>query len=238
MVYWRWINLMKMSKWYDLLKVDIIYGLLKIRVTATESRIYSFIAYSSKYSHMDVKWRRVMFLLYSFARRASCTSPSSYNLDLRSSSLAIVPRWTSSGPSAIRSVLAVAHRCDKTVSDETPAAPWTCIAMSSTFRAIFGAATCMEAGQLHWIVLLKLLKKKVMTKKLGLLPWPSRGYHVLSCSHVDRVDRQLQGLKALPAPVQSDTALGNRMHVSGMPEREKITGLNWNILDSFIRSEP
>lgn len=227
-----------MSKWYDLLKVDIIYGLLKIRVTATESRIYSFIAYSSKYSHMDVKWRRVMFLLYSFARRASCTSPSSYNLDLRSSSLAIVPRWTSSGPSAIRSVLAVAHRCDKTVSDETPAAPWTCIAMSSTFRAIFGAATCMEAGQLHWIVLLKLLKKKVMTKKLGLLPWPSRGYHVLSCSHVDRVDRQLQGLKALPAPVQSDTALGNRMHVSGMPEREKITGLNWNILDSFIRSEP
>jgi hypothetical protein len=179
MVYWRWINLMKMSKWYDLLKIDIIYGLLKIRVTATESRentsyivitIYSFIAYSSKYSPMDVKWRGwCSFFIHSQDGRAvHRPRVTTYNLALRSSSLAIVPRWTSSGPSAIRSVLAVAHRCDKTVSDETPAAPWTCIAMSSTFRAIFGAATCMEAGQLHWIVLLKLLKKKVMTKKLGL----------------------------------------------------------------------
>jgi len=40
----------------------------------------------------------------------------------------------------------------------------------------------------------KTVKKKVMTK-FGL-PWPSRGYHELSCSHVDQVDRPLQELKA------------------------------------------
>lgn len=88
--------------------------------------------------------------------------PWSYNLALCSSSFAMVPRWTSSGPSAIRSVLAVAHRCDRTVSDETPAAPWTCIAMSSTFRAIFGAATYMKAIFTEFL-LLKGLKRRCWT---------------------------------------------------------------------------
>lgn len=61
---------------------------------------------------------------------------------LCSSNFAIVPKWTSSGPSAILKVLAVAQRWDRTVSPDKPAPPWTCIAMSITIRAIFGAATC------------------------------------------------------------------------------------------------
>lgn len=45
-----------------------------------------------------------------------------------SSSFANVARCTSSGPSAIRSVRAAAHRLGKIVSWQTPAPPWTCIA--------------------------------------------------------------------------------------------------------------
>ncbi|GLT99089.1 hypothetical protein SLE2022_165530 [Rubroshorea leprosula] len=54
----------------------------------------------------------------------------------------MVPKCTSSGPSAILIVLAAAQSYARTVSDDNPAVPCTCIAMSSTFRAMFGAATC------------------------------------------------------------------------------------------------
>ena len=120
------------------------------RSNATNSTIvqhidgYNAFIYSLSINHYQqwcchplVSWADCCYFVYS----RNFTSPCPYNLALCSSSFAIVPRWTSSGPSAIRSVRAVAHRCDKTVSVETPAAPWTCIAMSRTFRAIFGAAT-------------------------------------------------------------------------------------------------
>lgn len=65
-----------------------------------------------------------------------------HSLALWSSIFAIVPRCTSSGPSAILNVLAVAQRCARTVSPDKPAPPCTCIAVSRTFNAIFGEATC------------------------------------------------------------------------------------------------
>lgn len=62
-------------------------------------------------------------------------------LCISNSNLPMVPKWTSSGPSAILNVLAAAHRWARTVSDDTPAAPCTWMAMSSTINPIFGAAT-------------------------------------------------------------------------------------------------
>lgn len=107
----------------------------------TLTNIYSF--YGSFIFHINfsciIITRKMphCILDYSFSFIADLQS-----LALCSSSLAMVPKCTSSGPSAILNVLAVAHRCARTVSDDNPAAPCTCIAMSSTFSAMFGAATC------------------------------------------------------------------------------------------------
>jgi hypothetical protein len=79
------------------------------------------------------------------------------------------------------------------VSAETPAAPWTCIAMSSTFRAIFGAATYMRTRFTQ--ILVACMTKRKCTL-LNCLPWPSRGSHGLSYSHAGQVDRLLQEPKA------------------------------------------
>lgn len=73
------------------------------------------------------------------------------SLDLCNSNLAMVPKWTSSGPSAILRVLAPAQRCARTVSDDTPAPPCTWIAMSRTLSAMFGAATCSVQHQKHFL---------------------------------------------------------------------------------------
>lgn len=87
---------------------------------------------------------RFSFYLVTFFQSHVSEGSGSQSLALCSSNLAMVPKWTSSGPSAILRVLAVAHRCARTVSEDTPAAPCTCIAMSSTFSAMFGAATCSK----------------------------------------------------------------------------------------------
>ena len=62
-----------------------------------------------------------------------------------SSSLAIVSRCTSSGPSASRSVRACAHACARNVSWLTPCAPCAWIARSITCSATFGATTLIIA---------------------------------------------------------------------------------------------
>lgn len=75
------------------------------------------------------------------------------SLALRSSNLAMVPKCTSSGPSAILKVLAAAQRWARTVSEDKPPAPCTCIAMSRICKAIAGAATCTEFYQrVKWSV--------------------------------------------------------------------------------------
>nr|GMD29910.1 hypothetical protein Iba_chr09aCG2040 [Ipomoea batatas] len=73
-----------------------------------------------------------------------------HSLALRNSNFAMVPKCTSSGPSAILNVLAVAHRCARTVSPDSPAAPCTCIAMSTTFSAISGAATYINTPSISY----------------------------------------------------------------------------------------
>ncbi len=62
-----------------------------------------------------------------------------------SASFAIVPRCTSSGPSAMRSVRAPAHRRASGVSPDTPAPPCACTAASSAASAAAGASTLAAA---------------------------------------------------------------------------------------------
>ena len=93
------------------------------------------------------------------------------SLALCSSNLAIVPKRTSSGPSAILNVLAAAQRCARTVSDDIPAAPCTCIAMSSTFNAMFGAATCPRATwkTIYYKKVQVTTEKKLIDSNIGYL---------------------------------------------------------------------
>src|SRR5215469_731025 len=62
-----------------------------------------------------------------------------------SSILAMDSRWTSSGPSARRSVRELAHAAASTVSWHTPAAPCAWMARSRTRRATLGAMTLIMA---------------------------------------------------------------------------------------------
>ena len=93
------------------------------------------------------------------------------SLALCSSNLAIVPKCTSSGPSAILNVLAVAQRWARKVSDDNPAAPCTCIAMSSTFSAMFGAATCPRATwkTIYYKKVQVTTEKKLIDSNIGYL---------------------------------------------------------------------
>lgn len=81
------------------------------------------------------------------SRHASHSLKAGYILDLRceSSSLAMDMRWTSSGPSAMRSVRAPAHRRAKGTSSETPAPPCAWMAASSTDSTVDGASTFAAA---------------------------------------------------------------------------------------------
>lgn len=70
------------------------------------------------------------------------------SLDTRcNSSFAMVPRCTSSGPSASRRVRALAHKWANGKSELTPPPPWTWMALSNTRNAVFGAATFRVKSQ-------------------------------------------------------------------------------------------
>lgn len=131
------------------------------------------------------------------------------SLDLCNSNLAMVPKWTSSGPSAILRVLAPAQRCARTVSDDTPAPPCTWIAMSRTLSAMFGAATCSVQHQKHFlskIYTYLLWRIEISMNIIYCSPWPLRWFPGLSYFQADRVGQLLPALTIWFSPALFDTA--------------------------------
>src|SRR3546814_7142179 len=87
---------------------------------------------------------------------SSCADSLAY---LPSSTRAIMPRCTASGPSARRSTRAVAYSAASGKSCDRPAAPWIWIASLTTCSSTFGATTLIaERSEEHTSELQSLMR--------------------------------------------------------------------------------